>query len=265
MPRVWILTISMAAACGGGAASSPILGDIILANAVTQSAGRTIAGGTVQAVFNRSVPGAVCTDSPIGACTVTTCVDVDMGGPGNGKPTAGSITVGGLVEPVTLSPGSDGLYAPYSNAMQALWNGGDALRVSASGGDVAAFSTTLTAPEQIVVSAPTPSAGALIVSRATDLQATWSGGGASQVEVYFTTAGASGSTTVKCYFSAAMGGGVVSSAALAMLPPGAGSGGVSSFDANLHTDGTVKVLVRADQAAVDQTGSAVESFPMTFE
>src|SRR5205814_205995 len=89
---------------------------------------------------------------------------------------AGAITISGGKRAVQLmAPPIGAAYASVNDSMGTLWNGGEALFVSASGGDVPPFSGTVVAPPPVRVSSPAPSTGgsATPIVRAQGLSFSW--------------------------------------------------------------------------------------------
>ncbi|HEX9104775.1 MAG TPA: hypothetical protein VF997_21335, partial [Polyangia bacterium] len=98
-----------------------------------------------------------CTDSTMGTCVaiVSGPRDADAGlGPASFGAGTISVTGGAMSIQQAPLPSASGTSYPMFQAMQAPWNGGETITVAAAGGDVPAFSTMLTAPAVLTVTAP---------------------------------------------------------------------------------------------------------------
>jgi hypothetical protein len=166
---------------------------------------------------------------------------------------AGSIHIAGGLYPIALQPPPDNSYRSGLSTT-ALWNGGETLTVSASGGaDVPAFTAQVTAPSEPRITAPAVTAGTFALSRAQDLVVTWSGGSGDALD--FAINDAQVTTIVECHFPLAAGSGTVPSALLMLLPAGAGGSG-----ANVHSNGSAapsgwSVTVFAESLALADDGT----------
>lgn len=118
---------------------------------------------TVMASRFQPAAGATCMDMTMGSCVATTTT------PSGNTPAlvgAGDVTVAGGATTLTQMPQSSASGTSYANltSMQSLWQGGEAIMVSAAGGEVPAFATALSAPTQVTLTAPAaPASGALTV------------------------------------------------------------------------------------------------------
>ena len=173
-------------------------------------------GGQATAAF--FAMGDYCTTTQvIGPCNVLACA--------SGFPpgvSAGTVTLTGAAQPITLMPDPDKTY-PAAPSTTPLFSGGETITYAATGADVPAFSGTLVMPSRATItSPPKPAAAATLeVPRSQDFHVTWSGGGSGQVQIGLFGSGTDPQRLI-CYFDASAGGGSVPTAALAMLAAGSG-------------------------------------------
>jgi hypothetical protein len=219
---VWLLAL---AACGddggstGGDGGVPAnAGYIGVSTYNAMGATTPIMGGGVNVQFNVNAASA-CTDAVVDSCDVLVCTGLPAP---QTFASAGTVTILGLTQPVTMAPMVDKTYTVYS-AQQALFAGGETINISAPGADAPAFTIAVTAPTRATITSPAkPAAGGLTIDRTQDFTATWTGGGVGKVYLY--VSGPSGSNaTIACGFAASAGTGSVPAAALAMLPAGMGA------------------------------------------
>ncbi len=133
-----------------------------------------------------------CTTVTEGTCKVMTCTPVvaaDAGAPKDAgtvdagpvvPPNAGTVSLSGptMKASIDLTPDpKTGAYGINMAATQAF-AAGDAIKISAAGADVPAFSATLTAPAILMVTAPAATNGLYSVSRTVDLMVKFTGGDA---------------------------------------------------------------------------------------
>ncbi len=216
---------------GGDDAGVPANSGYVSVTSLDIVSGTTaIKSGSAVASFTITQSNATsCTQHAFGACTVFVCPTS-----GTGTSTyhsAGTVSIAGLNQQVTLTPQADNMYTVYSVQDQTLIDGGETVTVSGAGAEVPDFSLSFTAPSRATITSPAQPAmnTSLAINRAQDLSVAWSGGGVGKVYVY--VAGAQGTgTSVNCGFDASAGSGKVPTAALAMLPAGMGSFSSSSIE-----------------------------------
>lgn len=232
---VWLVGLLVACSGGGGddaggddAGSNgpppPNNGYVAITSTSAMSGTMPIVFGTASASFYVNQATGTCTEQVFGACTTFTCPATV---PTPIYASAGTISVTGLSQAITLTPQADKTYMPFSQ-MQPLFTGGEMITVSGTGAEAPAFSIGVTAPSRASITspAPPPTNGSLTINRAQDFSVMWTGGGAGKLYVYF--AGPSGSgASVSCGYDASAGSATVPAAALSVLPPGMGSFGAS--------------------------------------
>lgn len=180
---------------------------------------------------------------------------------------AGTISVTGGAMPLMQSPDGSGAY-PIVRVSSPLWMtaGGESLSVSATGGEVPAFATTLIAPGEMTVTSPAwPAGGPTTIARAADLTLAWNGSGVGVVDVGLVGgSAATQAAEIHCRFPLSAGQGVVPAAMLANLPAGS-SGALLMFamTPTTLTEGAWSVDVSLESAAVDGHGAPV-SYSVTY-
>lgn len=167
------------------------------------------------------------TDTSITTRTAGPCVVETMTGGSTTQETelsAGAVHISGGSQKIDLVPAG----ATYNavSGKTALWNGGETLTITADGKDVPAFSTSLTAPSKLTLTAPalpsTPN-GALVITRNADLAATWTGSSTGQMVLYFDATTSTSAFATTCTFNASDGKGSVPAAAFSDYPKGGGT------------------------------------------
>lgn len=192
--------------------------------------GESSAGGSTLVPFfdtvmlNGTPPPSGCTATDMGDCHLVQCPPPATGDLGYSTivthHSAGTISVSGGPQAISLAPNSDGSYTTRQ-ATQPLWNGGEMLAISGTGGEVPAFSANLIAPSAAMVSAPSVNPNDLVIDRSKDLSLTWSGGG--QATFFVELNAHSGDRPyVQCNFPGTPGHATMPAALLNMLPVGDG-------------------------------------------
>jgi hypothetical protein len=194
--------------------------------ALTQSAPSN--GYVATAGFSRgsgSSQGYACTTETVDGCTIVDCVASAGGSAGELELLeAGTVSIAGGAQSVTLSPGATKQYGAVTSAQVALFDGGETLGMQASGSaDLPAFEGSVVAPTPIDVTSPSFAQGAAI-DRTTPLEVTWTGGAAGMVSFSVTTVETSSgqttaTTTLGCEAPASGGSLTVPAAALDRLSP----------------------------------------------
>ena len=255
-----VLTVAACSASGRGSAdlgvSAPRACPSYPSGAVTliRSTGMT-------AQFTKS-SDAQCTSMTMGSCAASIL------GPRPNAPaiaSAGTLSVTGGAMPLMQSPDGSGAY-PIVRVSSPLWAGGESLSVSASGGEVPPFATTLIAPGEMTVTSPAwPAGGPTTIARADDLALAWNGSGVGVVDVGLVGGStATQAAEIHCRFPLSAGQGVVPAAMLANLP--AGSSGallIFAMTPTTLTEGAWSVDVSLESAAVDSHGASV-SYSVTY-
>jgi hypothetical protein len=178
-----------------------------------QPPGTVVDGGGASASFAHDPTR--CSRETQGECTVLSCPT------GAGAlASAGTLAVDGAAQPVSLAPNDDNSYTRVMSDTP-LYVGGETLAFSASGGDVPAFSDTVTAPGKAQITSPAKPAQYLDVDTMTGLRITWTGGGTGSLQLAL-FAGTTTTLSVSCRFPIAAGSGMVPAVTLGSLPVGQG-------------------------------------------
>ncbi len=167
----------------------------------------------VSAQFLTRPTAAACQSTAYGDCTITTC-EVQSG-TGITFHSAGLITFTGATT-VTLPPGDSFLYSG-GRGFTALLQGGAPFRVESTGGDVAPFQRTLTAPYAVTVTKPQfAQTGTL---NRVDHLLQWTPQGSGHVRFSFNGSTGTQSVSFSCRWPVEQGRGTISGAGLVALPP----------------------------------------------
>ncbi len=175
---------------------------------------------------------------------------------------AGAIHLTGGVKTIDLAPKADGTYSPVSGSTS-LFNGGETLTVNAEGKDVPAFTTSLTVPSLVTLTAPAAPGGALTVTRSAGVTATFTGT-TGTVVLYFGLAGTSSAHTATCTFAASAGTGVVPASAFADFGTGTGTFDFYVKEASSASPDGWDIRFTVSKGIVDGSG-AVLAGDATFE
>lgn len=222
-----------AGAAAGGSGGSTVTGktgSVSVVQTVTKVGGTSYEAFSVSAGFldtTGSASSGSCTTTEQGSCSLVDCL-TPAGTPDAGATplyvSAGTISIGGTLSPVVLSPASDGSYSPVTG-QALLFTQGATLTVQASGATVPAFSTTLVGVGVISVTSPTTSPGvALAVDRSVPFSTTWSGSSVGDVSISLSRSETTGPSThsviVTCTYAASVGSGSVPATLLGQIPAG---------------------------------------------
>lgn len=263
------LTLALVAACGGGSSGSSVDAPPATANdgfITLQSytdhnvPTKADAGGRVDIAFSTGHTSCRSLGSS-GPCEELDCSAAVTAG----SHSAGTITVTGATVPVSIPPGTNGVYPGYQ-ATQALFNGGETLTVAASGAEVPAFMKSVTAPGKATITSPAkPASGSpyLMVNRAAGFSLTWTGGGSGKLMVSL-FGGTNQTTRVTCKFDASAGTGMIPAAALMTLPAGNGGFAMAAITETSVTSGDWGVTLEGYYNAVWPDDSIV-SGPTTLQ
>jgi hypothetical protein len=215
------VTVLAAAACGGSGSKSPDaalpvlkLGKLIFAEDATGGSNTTTVGGSFG---DQEESSSLRTDGP---CVIKVAL--------YGKSmlvSAGAITFTyGANQSMTLAPDANGHYANV--VQQFLFATGDVISVSASGGTVPAFTSSITFPAGVTVTSPTTLSS---VSKS-GFTASWNATTSPvhiQIDQFVASMASTSSTSIDCSYAGAAGAGSVSPSAMMDLVPGAGVTGVA--------------------------------------
>ena len=217
--RFSILTVALAAlflasSCGRG---EPTKEGFI---SLTSVPGTRMSSGYAAFVPRRT--GGACTKSVAGGCEVKEC-RWSLSDPHLPQESAGVISVKGvpLDAGFVLSYGSAGYEGP-AEPVPPLWNGGETLTASATGGAVPAFSgITVTAPSPITVTAPAcdlTMQGSTVcsASRSAALPLAWTGGANTSVLATVISGNHEHAVILNCRFDSSPAS--ISAEAMAKLP-----------------------------------------------
>ena len=186
-------------ACDGGRDPAVVL--------VQQSCATTPNGEhcsvSAQAYFFDPPPERIdCTRTTLSSCVVLECEHSGVALPEPVARNAGTVTIDGLLEGPLSVAFLDGGY-PTAWRRTRGWHGGETLTVSASGGDVPAFSDVrLNAPGDIELTAPPCRAGHCgAFSRAADLPIAWKAPAGTGLHVTLSSTGVAGTVHITCDFA----------------------------------------------------------------
>jgi hypothetical protein len=175
-----------------------------------------------------------------------------------GKITVGGLMVNGAAMPVDLTVMDMGMFAGQYNALQAfmpLFSGGEAVTVSAAGGEVPPFAGQVSAPSQPTMTAPALTGGNVMLSRSQDLKFAWSGG-SGQLRFAMTVQPAMGAPAgLDCSWSVGDGSGTIPAGALQMMPVGSGQGVLSVMSSSTLTAGSWSVQLAASTVPLHGDGT----------
>lgn len=170
---------------------------------------------------------------------------------------AGIVHIQGGSANLDLAPKADGTYDQLT-AASLLYAGGESLTVKADGAGVPAFTTTLTAPSKITLSAPVPTMGTIDVTKSAGVSATFTGASSGKVVLYFSTTDAMAAYSVRCKFPASAGTAKIPAEAFQDFPTGDGF-----FDFYVEERSDVapsgwQIHFTATKAVVDASGTALQ-------
>lgn len=135
-----------------------------------------------------AAPSTACRTSTIGACAVTECSipqQPSVPGPSTGpRATAGTISVVGLLADGGIGTASNAPSETGSDADSRFWAPGTTVTVSATGGRVPAFETTLKLPKPITLTSPTCGFFCDTIRSDEPLTLTWTGDAEATVMAY---------------------------------------------------------------------------------
>lgn len=189
-----------------------------------------------------------CTVQTVGACSFQKCIPpvVDAGAPTDAAVGAesendagsipydppadgGDVTLSGLLGPnpdsgvqgndITLNKGN----GFGDDGYRVLWNGGEKLHVSTTGGaDAPPIALDVIAPTRVEITSPILADG-LVVDRSVPLALAWTPSSAGELTVSISSPNPSVFENLSCSMPASAGTGTIPAAALALLTPGAES------------------------------------------
>jgi len=167
--------------------------------------------------------------------------------------TAGTVTITGGMQPVTLMPGNNGYYPFGQGTIGRLWNGGEVLTMSATGDPkgVPAFSGTVVAPTHITLVAPVFTNGNVDVPRDQPFHLAWTGGTVGTI--WFNMSGPipDGPSDTYCEFPAAAGEATISQDLIGQLPAGWASVHVAQVNRAIVPAGRFPIELRVAESVTD--------------
>jgi hypothetical protein len=205
---------------GSGSGQVPANSGFVAITSIDAVSGTTpIQNGSVSASFAMAQTTYTCAQNIVGPCTVYVCPTTTPPAPTYAS--AGTVSVTGLAQPVSLTPQANKMYTAFTS-QATLFSGGETITITGAGADVPAFSIGITGPGRATITQPAKPSGTFTINRAQDFTVRWSGGGAGKVFVYVSGPSGSGAS-LNCGFDASAGMGSVPAAALGMLPAGSGA------------------------------------------
>jgi hypothetical protein len=183
-------------------------------------------------VINDPDAGAACSQGSAGDCSWFSCPAGTPLGYTTQYVTAGTLTVTGATAPIVLMPpaADAGPYGPQydwgSTPGGATFGPGSTLTVAASGDTVPPFMATVTMPDLLTVTSPTPDfTGTVTVFQSKDLPITWTGATSGTIQVLMSQSDNNVNIQMVCQFPASAGTRTVPAATLSNLA----LGGMSAF------------------------------------
>ncbi|MBK6516212.1 MAG: hypothetical protein IPM79_02790 [Polyangiaceae bacterium] len=201
-----------------------------------------------------------------GPCVYLTCF-VATGTPVSPGFGAGEVTIEGGVTDLNLPVDGNNIYN-FSDQLQLYFEPGDVITLAATGDEVPAFSSTLTAPDGITLTSDFGSLGT--IDRASDFVTTWEagpteGGVSIGFGVYENVAGGVQTHSLTCGFDIDGGTATIPPAALQLLPVGNGNIAITSISQELLTvGGTWSVSTRLEEFATYGGGQSAGK-PVAFQ
>jgi hypothetical protein len=206
------------------------VGQIVVSSQTILNAGGSVLGKNsgVTVFFARLgvASAGSCTQKTEGACVVLDCLGNGDALSGTaGLTSFGKVKVDGGSRAVEMTA-NGGRYAPDVEPQRGLFEGGEALTISAPGdptADTPPFSEKLTAPKPLGLSLPVSTPGDnLDIPATTDLKLAWKGGASSQVTATLTGQSTGRTVSATCVYDGAPGSATIPSAVLKSVPVGEG-------------------------------------------
>ncbi|MDB4945009.1 MAG: hypothetical protein JWP97_4543 [Labilithrix sp.] len=223
---------------GGAEPQETKVGSITISSTHYAIGATPVEMGSASGTFYRVPPptggaSSACTETPEGACTLTTCNAAPSGDAGASAieyTHAGPLEVSGVLVndgTMSLQPGGYG-YATVSGSV-AFFMGGEPIRVHAAGnaaaGGAPAFDVTQTAPGTVTVTAPVfDTQSRVAVNAGAPLAVSWSGAGSSDVLAQVAAGTSSRSAVGRCIFPGGGGSGSIPAAVFAAAQAAGGTG-----------------------------------------
>jgi hypothetical protein len=200
---------------GGGSVG---VGDVFFYQYSFTVSTTTVSGYSASASFLNGLSSS-CTLSTAGSCQVYSCASNSALTPVN----AGVIQITGGGQTVTLTP-DGGTYPSMTSMSSELFTPGTYVMLSAAGGTVPAFNSTLPEPGELTLTSPALVLGMTVnLPRTAPLDVTWSGNSAGNATVSLAQNNGSTTTSAVCTWAASLGSGQIPAAALGAFNAGQGS------------------------------------------
>jgi hypothetical protein len=230
-----------AASSSGGSDDSGVLtenqGEVDFYAAGPQVDGGATGLPSIRATFETLVvndpdAGAACTQGAAGDCSWISCPAGTPLGYTTQYVTAGTVTVTGATAPIVVVPtaGDAGPYGPEydwsATPGGATFGPGSTLNVAASGDTVPPFLASVTMPDLLTVTSPTPDfSDTVTVFQSKDLPVTWTGATSGTIQVSMLQSSTAVNIQMVCQFPASAGSRTIPAATLSNLA----LGGMSPF------------------------------------
>lgn len=234
---------------GGGGGGLPQLSDLRGQIVVLQGVTNAVPSYTASASFFDWSPFD-CQQQQEGACVYLTCF-APTGTGAQLSALAGDVTITGGVADLTLLPGVNNVYS-QSDQLQNYFDAGDSITLAATGDEVPALTSTLTAPDGITLTSNFGSLG--MIDRQADLITTWEAGPTEGdvligIGAYVSEAGGTRTHSLSCGFEISTGSATVPSAALQLMPAATGNISITSISSELQTVGDWSLSTRLEEFA----------------
>ena len=223
---------------GTGGAALMKGGSVTVTQAVAVISGTSYPSYSFSAGFADSISTASagsCTTAKDGSCTIYTCSSPNPSADAGALPpqaSAGTISLSGALEALTLTPKADGSYG-FLGGSKLMWKDKAQLTLTASGGKVPGFSATLDGAGPLLVLTPNMGpATPLTLNRNQPFSLTWSGASVGTATVSLArslqNAATTDSVSVSCTYPASAGAATIPTSTLLKIPA-AGNGSINVY------------------------------------
>ncbi len=232
---------------GGGVSEVPNLrGQVVVLQGVTNTVPSYVASASF---FDWT--GAVCQVTPVGPCSLLECLVPTGTVLSSMGASAGAIAISGGAVSLDLMPSGSNVYN-QGDQLNPYFTGGDVVTMTAAGGTVPTFTSTLTAPDGVTLTSDF--AGLGTVPRSSDFVTTWSTGPTNgsvtiQIGSYVMDATGGTSRSLDCEYDITAGTATVPTAALQLFPAGSANISIESVERQVQTVGDWEVSTRLEEFA----------------